>query len=51
MKKPLQLIRWLTTLGASFLSLTAFANSYFDANLPHHTQRAAPGKRRPNYNP
>jgi N-acyl-phosphatidylethanolamine-hydrolysing phospholipase D len=39
MKKPLQLIRWLTTLGASFLSITAFAHSYFDANLPHHTQR------------
>ncbi len=39
MKKPTQLIRWLTTLGASFLSITAFANAYFDANLPHHTQR------------
>ena len=39
MKKPTQLIRLVTTVGASVLSLTAFANSYFDVNLPHHTQR------------
>jgi len=39
LKKPTQLIRLVTTVGASVLSLTAFANSYFDVNLPHHTQR------------
>jgi N-acyl-phosphatidylethanolamine-hydrolysing phospholipase D len=37
MTQPLHLARFATTLGATCLSLAAFANPYFDATLPHHT--------------
>lgn len=38
MNKPMHLVRLLTTLGASCLSLVTYANPYFDAKLPHHTE-------------
>ena len=39
MSKPTHLVRLATTLGASCLSLVAHSNPYFDATLPHHTER------------
>ena len=39
MNKPMYLVRLVTALGASCLSLVAHSNPYFDATLPHHTER------------
>lgn len=36
---PIRLARQALALVASALSLVAFANPYFDATLPHHTER------------